>query len=33
MRIPSVDEAEMIINEAYSLNPGDWVAHNKVAGN
>ena len=32
MRIPSVEEAERLINEASKINPGPWIDHNKTAG-
>ena len=32
MKIPSVKEAEMLIEEAAKLNSGPWIAHNKTAG-
>lgn len=32
MIVPSVSQAEKIINEASRLNPGKWVEHNRVAG-
>ncbi len=32
MRVPSVKEAEKMINEAAKLNPGSWIDHNKIAG-
>lgn len=32
MKIPSVEEAERLIEEAAKLNPGPWIEHNKIAG-
>jgi len=32
MVVPSITNAEKIINEASKLNPGCWVEHNRVAG-
>lgn len=32
MKIPSVKEAERLIEEAAKLNPGPWIEHNKTAG-
>ncbi len=32
MKIPSKAEAEKLLNEAATMFPGEWVAHNKVAG-
>ena len=32
MKIPSVEEAERLIEEAAKLNPGPWIEHNKTAG-
>lgn len=32
MKVPSIEEAEMIIEEAAKLNPGAWIDHNKTAG-
>ncbi len=32
MRIPSVDEAERLIEEAAGMNPGPWIDHNRTAG-
>lgn len=31
MDIPTVSEAERLLEEAALMNPGDWVAHNRVA--
>lgn len=31
MDIPTVIEAERLLEEADFMNPGDWVAHNRVA--
>lgn len=32
MRYPTIEEAEVILNEAAKMNPGEWVAHNQVTG-
>ncbi len=32
MRVPSVKDAENMINEAAKLTPGLWIDHNKTAG-
>ena len=32
MKIPSVEDAEMLLEEAAVLNPGPWVNHNRTAG-
>ena len=32
MRVPSIAEAERLIEEAAELNPGLWIEHNKTAG-
>jgi hypothetical protein len=32
MKIPTIAQAESMLKEAEKLNPGPWVAHNKVAG-
>ena len=32
MKIPSIEEAERLIEEAAKLNPGPWIEHNKTAG-
>lgn len=32
MRIPTIETAESLLNEAQKLNPGDWIEHNKTAG-
>lgn len=32
MKIPSVQEAERLIEEAAELNPGLWIEHSKTAG-
>ena len=32
MKVPSVEEAERLIEEAAKLNPGPWIEHNKTAG-
>lgn len=32
MKIPSIEEAERLIEEAAILNPGPWIEHNKTAG-
>lgn len=32
MRYPTIEEAEALLNEAAGMNPGEWVAHNQVAG-
>ncbi len=32
MNIPSRAEAENLLNEAATMFPGEWVAHNRVAG-
>lgn len=32
MKVPSIEEAEMLIEEAAKLNPGAWINHNKTAG-
>ena len=32
MKVPSVKEAEKILEEAAKLNPGPWIDHNKTAG-
>lgn len=32
MKIPSVEEAERMIEEGAKLNPGPWIEHNKTAG-
>ena len=30
MKIPSVEEAERLIEEAAKLNSGPWIEHNKT---
>lgn len=32
MKVPSVEEAQKLIEEAAKLNPGPWIEHNKTAG-
>ncbi|HHX65143.1 MAG TPA: phosphohydrolase [Chloroflexi bacterium] len=32
MRIPTIAQAEAMLAEAERMNPGPWVAHNRVAG-
>ena len=32
MRVPSITEAETLIEEASKLNPGTWIEHNRTAG-
>lgn len=32
MKVPSIEEAERLIEEAAILNPGLWIKHNKTAG-
>lgn len=32
MRVPSIAEAERLLEEAAKLNPGLWIAHNRTAG-
>lgn len=32
MKIPSIEEAKKLIEEAAILNPGPWIEHNKTAG-
>ncbi len=32
MKVPSIDKAEKLINEAEKRNPGLWIAHSKTAG-
>jgi hypothetical protein len=32
MNVPTVEKAELFLAEADALNPGDWVAHSRVAG-
>jgi len=32
MKIPSISEAEKLLEEASKLNPGPWIDHNKTAG-
>ena len=32
MKVPTVKEAERLIEEAAKLNPGPWIEHNKTAG-
>ncbi len=32
MKYPTIEEAEVILNEAAKMNPGEWVAHNQVTG-
>ena len=32
MKVPSVEEAKKLIEEAAKLNPGPWIEHNKTAG-
>lgn len=32
MKVPSVGEAERILEEAEKMNPGAWITHNKIAG-
>ena len=32
MKIPSIETAEMMLEEASKLNPGPWIEHNKTAG-
>lgn len=32
MKIPSIVEAEKMLEEAAKLNPGPWIDHNKTAG-
>lgn len=32
MKIPSIEEAERLIEEASKLNPGPWIEHNRTAG-
>ena len=32
MKIPTLETAEKLLNEAGILNPGVWVEHNKTAG-
>lgn len=32
MKVPSVQTAEDMLQEASQMNPGPWVAHNRVAG-
>lgn len=32
MRCPTIEEAELILNEAEGINPGEWVEHNRVTG-
>ena len=32
MKIPSIEEAERLIEEASRLNPGPWIEHNRTAG-
>ena len=32
MKIPSISEAEKMLEEAAKLNPGPWIDHNKTAG-
>lgn len=32
MKVPSVAQAEKLLNEAEKLNPGLWVEHSKTAG-
>lgn len=31
MKIPTVAEADKLLNEAEKLNPGRWVAHSRTA--
>lgn len=31
MRVPSITEAETLIEEASKLNPGPWIEHNRTA--
>lgn len=33
MKVPTIEQAEKLLDEAQKLNPGAWVAHNRVAGN
>ena len=32
MKVPSIEEAKKLIEEAAKLNPGPWIDHNKTAG-
>ena len=32
MKIPSVDEAESLLEEAAGMNPGPWIDHTRTAG-
>ena len=32
MKVPSIDDAEKLMEEAYKLNQGPWIEHNKTAG-
>lgn len=32
MKVPSIEEAERLIEEAAELNLGHWIEHNKTAG-
>lgn len=32
MKVPSIEEAKNLIEEAAILNPGPWIDHNKTAG-
>ena len=32
MKVPSIEEAERLIEEASKLNPGPWIEHNRTAG-
>lgn len=32
MKVPTVFEAEKLLDEAEKLNPGLWIAHNRTAG-
>jgi Predicted HD superfamily hydrolase len=32
MKLPSMQQAELLLDEAEKLNPGAWIAHSKTAG-
>jgi len=32
MKVPTIEYAEILIEEAAGLNPGAWIEHNKTAG-
>lgn len=32
LRVPTIEEAEKLLEEAAKLNPGPWTDHNKTAG-